>query len=179
MVCGLMQRERRTLQDGRLSVVATEADFAAAASLFVDLHTTGGSLTAKFDRNEDLVLGQAAHYGVGQFTIGDVQRRTGWTYQRARRTLVGRTARGVEYPGLLDKSPALSLVDQTVSEEDGEGRHASNRQHVFLFDAAIYREVRATGLVWLEDEPPSSHEPGRGNPVVTPVEQHNEGRSAP
>ena len=175
----LFQRERRTLEDGRIEVVATEADFHAAAALFVDLHSAGGSLSAKFDRNEDLVLGLAAHYGVEQFTLADVQRWTGWTYPRVRRTLVGRTARGIEYPGLLDKSPALTLVDRTVSEEDEEGRRASSRQLVFLFDSAIYREVRATGLVWLEDEPPSSHEPGRGNPVVTPVEQHNEGRSAP
>jgi len=173
----LFQRERRSLDDGGLEVFATEEDFSAAAALFVDLHGTGGSLSAKFDRSEDVVLGLAARFSAEQFTIADVQRWTGWTYHKARRTLLGRTARGVEYPGLLDKSPALTLVDRTVSEEDEEGQPGSSRQHVFLFDPAIYREVRASGLVWLEDEPPSSHDPGRGNPVATPVATRDDGRT--
>ncbi len=148
----LFQRERRTLKDDRLSVVATEADFAAAASLFVDLHTTGGSLTAKFDRNEQLALSLASHYRAEQFCLADLQRWTGWNYQKARRLMLGYDSRGSHYPGLLDKSPALSLVDQTVSEVDGEGRDVKRRSLVFIFNEEAYRKAQFAGQVWLEEE---------------------------
>ncbi len=144
--------ERRTLKDGRLTVVATEADFATAASLFVDLHTTGGSLTAKFDRNEQLALSLASHYRAEQFCLADLQRRTGWYYQKARRLILGYDSRGSHYPGLLDKSPALSLVDQTVSETDGEGRDVKRRSLVFIFNEEAYRKAQFAGQVWLEEE---------------------------
>ena len=148
----LFQRERRTLKDGRLTVIATEADFAAAASLFVDLHTTGGSLTAKFDRNEQLALSLASHYRAEQFCLADLQRWTGWHYQKARRLMLGYDSRGSHYPGLLDKSPALSLVDQTVSEVDDEGRDVKRRSLVFIFNEEAYRKAQFAGQVWLEEE---------------------------
>lgn len=144
--------ERRTLKDGRLTVVATEADFATAASLFVDLHTTGGSLTSKFDRNEQLSLSLASHFRAEQFCLADLQRRTGWYYQKARRLMLGYDSRGSHYPGLLDKSPALSLVDQTVSETDGEGRDVKRRSLVFIFNEEAYRKAQFAGQVWLEED---------------------------
>ena len=151
-VIHLFQRERRTLNDGRLTVVATEADFAAAASLFLDLHTTGGSLTSKFDRNEQLALSLASHYRAEQFCLADLQRWTGWHYQKARRLMLGYDSRGSHYPGLLDKSPALSLVDQTVSEVNGEGRDVKRRSLVFIFNEEAYRKAQYAGQVWLEEE---------------------------
>ena len=85
----LYRRERRTLRDGRLTLVATEEDFHAAAALFVELHTTGGSLTSKFDRTEQLALALASHYRAERFDIADLQRWTGWNYQKARRLMLG------------------------------------------------------------------------------------------
>ena len=148
------QRPHLPLEDGRLAVVATEADFHAAAALFVDLHTAGGSLSAKVDRNEDLVLGLAAHYRVEQFTIADVQRWTGWTYHRARRVMIGYESRGVRYPGLLDKSPALGLADVTISDVDSEGHDVRRRTLVFSFDLELFRRSRIHGQVWLAPQDP-------------------------
>ncbi len=166
----LFQRERRTLKDGRLSVVATEADFAAAASLFVDLHTTGGSLTAKFDRNEQLALSLASHYRAEQFCLADLQRWTGWNYQKARRLMLGYDSRGSHYPGLLDKSPALSLVDQTVSDTDDEGRDVKRRSLVFIFNEEAYRKAQYAGQVWLEEESSFSSF-SRPDPAERPAER--------
>jgi hypothetical protein len=146
------QRPSERLPDGGLLVTATEEDFRYAARLFSDLHTTGGSLEAKFDRNEQLVLSLAAQNGVEQFTIADVQRWTGWQYQKVRRLFCGYMARGVQYPGLLDRTPALSLVDQTTSEFDSEGRDVKRRALVFTFNAEIYRSNRRSGEVWLADD---------------------------
>ena len=147
-----LQRRLVPQDDREPAVVATEEDFACARDLFTALHTTSGSLGAKFDRNEAQVLAEAARLGVEQFTVRDVQEWTGWQYQKARRVLIGYTRKGTRYPGLLDRSPALSLVDQTVSESDREGRSVRKRALVFTFDLAVYRGARHTGEVWLEDE---------------------------
>ncbi len=146
------QREQHPLDDGGLAVVATEDDFRYAARLFADLHTTAGSLESKFDRNEQYVLSLAARNRVEQFTVRDLQAWTGWTYRKARRLLVGHVLRGVQYPGLIDKSPALSPIDQTTVAPDGEGPDVRRRQLVFAFDPEVYRESCASGQVWLKDE---------------------------
>ena len=84
-----LQRRLVPQDDREPAVVATEEDFACARDLFAALHTTSGSLGAKFDRNEAQVLAEAARLGVEQFTVRDVQEWTGWQYQKARRILIG------------------------------------------------------------------------------------------
>jgi len=173
----LYQRERRTLKDGRFSIKATEADFHAAAAIFVDLHTTGGSLTSKFDRNEQLTLSLASHYRAERFDLADLQRWTGWHYQKARRLMLGYDSRGSHYPGLLDKSPALSLVDQTVSETDDEGRDVKRRSLVFTFDEQAYRKAQYAGQVWLEEESSFSSF-SKPDPAERPAERTVKARSS-
>ncbi|MEN6517818.1 MAG: hypothetical protein ABFC38_06450 [Methanospirillum sp.] len=156
------QRECERLEDGGLLVTATEDDFRYAARLFADLHTTGGSLEAKFDRNEEVVLSLAARNRVEQFTLHDLQRWTGWPYSKARRVLIGYRQRGNQYPGLLARSPALSVLDTTRTEDDDDGRDMKKRQLVFLFNPEIYRETRASGLAWLAGaEPENDHHDDR------------------
>ncbi|MEN6341750.1 MAG: hypothetical protein ABFC89_04235 [Methanospirillum sp.] len=155
------QRACERMGDDGLLVTATEDDFRYAARLFSELHGGGGSLGDKFDRNEQLVLSLAARNGVEQFTLHDLQKWTGWPYHKARRLLLGYESRGLRYPGLLDRSPALTLLDRTTTEDDAEGRGVKQRQFVFLFDAELYRESRPSGLVWLE--PGDSEGPGYSN----------------
>ncbi|MEN6519482.1 MAG: hypothetical protein ABFC38_15135 [Methanospirillum sp.] len=162
----LRQRSTERLEDGTLVVTATRADFDYAAGLFSALHAGGGSLGSKFDRNEDLVLALALKKGIERFTIRDVQKWTGWTYQKARRTMLGYFGRGVRYPGLLDKSPALSLIDQTAVDPEEVNRDVRQRQNVFVFDPEVYREALVRGEAWLKDEAPAG---------CTPVEQGDEG----
>ena len=95
------QRERRAPRRTAGSLItATEADFRYAAGRLCRRSTRRAARsTAKFDRNEQLVLSLAAQNRVEQFTVADVQRWTGWQYQKARRLLVGYVPRGVRYPG--------------------------------------------------------------------------------
>ncbi len=151
-LCRCRQRERERLPDGGLLVTATEEDFRYAAGVFASLHGTGGSLSAKFDRNEALVLALAVKNGVEQFSVADVQGWTGWAYAKTRRLLLGYVDRGVHYPGLIDRSPALSVVDQTVTIQDQDGRDIRRRAHVFTFDAALHRRSAPAGEVWLAPE---------------------------
>src|SRR5690606_9498465 len=108
---------------------------------------------SKLDRNEELVLATAARSEAEQFTVRDVQDWTGWQYSKAHRVLTGYRLRGARYPGLLDRTAALSLVDQTVSEADGEGRSVRRRALVFTFDLEAYRAGLHRGEVWLEGDP--------------------------
>ena len=107
-LCRCRQRERETLPDGGLLIPATGKDFAYAAGVFASLHATGGSLEAKFDRNEALVLALAVGNEGEQFSVAEVQRWTGWPYQKVRRLLLEYEDRGHRYPGLIDRSPALA-----------------------------------------------------------------------
>lgn len=105
---------------GRTLAVATEADFHYATELFVAFHTTGGSLSEKFDRNEHLVLSLAWDLRAEQSMFHDAQRWTGWNYRRSCRRMLGYESRSVRYP-------PLSLNDRTVSTTDNEGRDVRRR----------------------------------------------------
>lgn len=177
------QRGTERLEDGGLVVAATEDDFWYAARLFAELHTIDGLLEAKFDRNEQLVLALAARHRVEQFTLRDLQQWTGWAYHKARRLLISYEARGRRHPGLLDRSPALTLLDRTTTEDDEGGRGVRQRQFVFLFDAERYRESCASGLAWLADERRGGDDSYNGDDgcttVVTPVVTHDPWRTGP
>ena len=146
----LVCRFQRPTGNGGPAVEATEEDFAYAARLFTDLHTTGGSLGSRFARNEALVLGLAARSGREEFTLRDVQEMTGWPHHKVRRIMLGYDSRGTRYPGLLDRSPSLGLVDRTSDDPDGSGPGVRIRQLVFTFDPEVYRASMPTGQVWLE-----------------------------
>ena len=130
------QRPAETLENGTLVVTATVEDFEYATGLFGALHAGSGSLGSKFDRDDDRVLAEAARRSVERFTVADVQRWMGWSYDKAYRTMKGHTGRGgTRYPGLLDRSPALSLVDQTVIDPDGADRDV--RQHRLVLSSTL------------------------------------------
>ena len=168
----LRQRSTERLEDGTLVVTATRADFDYAAGLFSALHAGGGSLGSKFDRNEDLVLAEASRREAARFTTQDVQRWTGWTYQKSRRTMLGYTGRGgVRYPGLIDKSPALTLIDQTAVDPEEANRDVRQRQLVFVFNEEIYRESLVRGQVWLKDGGPDDSAGACWQVVVRPVDR--------
>ncbi len=170
------QRERERLPDGGLAITATEEDFRYAAGLFAALHATGGSLSAKFDRNESLVLGLAVKNGVDQFSIADVQQWTGWSYQKVRRLLIGYMNRGARHPGLLDRSPALSVTDQTVTVPTEDGRDVRRRARVFTFDVAVHRRSTTAGDVWLAPEAATALMINIGSLIDTGAE-HQDGES--
>ena len=128
------QRPAETLENGTLVVTATVEDFEYATGLFGALHAGSGSLGSKFDRDDDRVLAEAARRSVERFTVADVQRWMGWSYDKAYRTMKATRAAAAP-PGLLDRSPALSLVDQTVIDPDGADRDV--RQHRLVLSSTL------------------------------------------
>jgi len=102
-------------------------------------------------RNEAAALATIARMGWVSFTVRMLQQAIGLSYHQVRRILQGYTARGTVYCGLLEKCPALAVVDVTVIDES-TGTTVRRHESHFQFDAERYREWVAELAVWLEDE---------------------------
>ena len=76
------------------AVVATEADFTAAARLYGALRRGGRRPGTKLTRNEAAALGTVDRMGVSVFTVHSSQEAMGLPYQKTRRILHGYTSRG-------------------------------------------------------------------------------------
>jgi hypothetical protein len=102
-------------------------------------------------RNEAAALATIARMGWETFTIRMLQQVARLSYHQVRRILQGYTAKGTVYCGLLEKCPAISVVDATVIDESA-GTTVRRHESHFQFDTERYREWTAELAVWLEDE---------------------------
>ena len=75
----------------------------------------------------------------------------GLSYSQTRRILQGYSSRGKVYAGLLEKCPAVRMVDATMVDDSTE---VVIRRHelIFQFDAGRYREWKGGLTVWLDDD---------------------------
>ena len=145
-----LQREGKETGD-EIRIEATREDFDAAARLYAAINQEGGGQESKMTRNEAAALATIARMGWETFTVRMLQQATGLSYHQVRRILQGYTARGMVYCGLLEKCPALGVVDATVIDES-TGTTVRRHESHFQFDAERYREWTAQLAVWLEDE---------------------------
>jgi len=145
-----LQREGKET-DGEFRIEAARQDFDAAARLYAAINQEGGGQDSKMTRNEAAALATIARMGWESFTVRMLQQATGLSYHQVRRILQGYTARGTVYCGLLEKCPALGVVDATVIDES-TGTTVRRHESHFQFDAERYREWVAELAVWLEDE---------------------------
>ncbi|MDD3071707.1 MAG: hypothetical protein PHX88_10995, partial [Methanoculleus horonobensis] len=144
-----LQREGKETGD-EIRVEAARQDFDAAARLYAAINQEGGGQDSKMTRNEAAALATIARMGWETFTVRMLQQATGLSYHQVRRILQGYTARGTVYCGLLEKCPALGVVDATVIDES-TGTTVRRHESHFQFDAERYREWVAELAVWLED----------------------------
>ena len=79
-----------------------------------------------------------------------LQDALGLSYQQTYRILHGYASRGMTYSGLLEKCPAISYLDTTITE-DCEGYAVRRREHLFLFDRETYRRWARGGEVWIDE----------------------------
>jgi len=168
-----LQRDRD--DDG--AVIAREEDFAAAAKLYTAINGEAGGQETKLTKNEAAALATAARMGVEVFTVRQLQSALGLSYYQTRRLLVGYVSRGTPYSGLLEKCPAISLYDATVTEDGEYGVTIRRREQYFTFDAEVYRAWSNRASVWLDDDP----DDGDGNPhgcTFAPDLHQNSGKSA-
>ena len=98
-------------------------------------------------------LATVARMGVEVFTVRGLQSALGLSYQKTRRILQGYVSRGTTYSGLLEKCPAISLYDASVTEDGGAGITVRRREQFFTFDNEVYRAWSGGTFVWLDDDP--------------------------
>lgn len=143
-----LQRDRD--DDG--AVIVREEDFAAAAKLYTAINGEAGGQETKLTKNEAAALATVARMGVEVFTVRQLQSALGLSYYQTRRLLNGYVSRGTPYSGLLEKCPAISLYDATVTEDGEYGVTVRRREQYFTFDAEVYRQWRGGTSVWLDDD---------------------------
>jgi hypothetical protein len=148
-----MQRQQKTAEDGMICVFANEADFTAANDVFTLLNGTAGGQESKMTKKESDLLAIIEKADLPEFTIQDLQRFTGGSYMGIYRMIKGYDSRGKNYTGLLEKCPALSFTDRTVTINEEEGVSIRRRTEAFTWSREIYRQWVNGGACWLDRDP--------------------------
>jgi hypothetical protein len=104
-------------------------------------------------KKESDLLGTIQKTGQLEFTIQDLQRLTGWSYSSIYKTVKGYDSRGKNYTGLLEKCPALSFTDRTVTVTETDGYAVRRRTEAFEWDRELYRQWNGGGACWLDRDP--------------------------
>ena len=128
------QRRQKTGEDGTLCVYADEADFTAATEVFTLLNGTAGGQESKMTKKESDLLAIIEKANLAEFTIQDLQRLTGGSYLSIYRMIKGYDSRGKNYTGLLEKCPAISFNDRTVTMTEESGYSVRRRTEAFEWD---------------------------------------------
>ena len=168
-----LQRDRD--DDG--AVIARPEDFTAAATLYSAINGKAGGQETKLTKNEAAALATVAQMGVEVFTVRQLQSALGLSYYQTRRLLHGYNNSRATYAGLLEKCPAISLYDATVSEGGEYGVTVRRREQYFTFDAEVYRTWTGAATVWL-DEDPDDGDDGPHVCTFAPGLHQNSGKSA-
>ncbi|MFA4824019.1 MAG: hypothetical protein WC593_02565 [Methanoregula sp.] len=153
------QRDQKTTEDGTLCVYASEADFISAKDLFTLLNGMAGGQESKMTKKESDLLDAIQQARQEEFTIQDLQRLTGWSYISIYRALKGYESRGKNYTGLLEKCPALSFTDRTVTISEEQGNSIRRRSDAFQWDTALFREWNCGDACWLDRDPKDGGDP--------------------
>jgi len=147
------QRRQKTGEDGTLCVYADEADFTAATEVFTLLNGTAGGQESKMTKKESDLLAIIEKADLREFTIQDLQRLTGGSYLSIYRMIKGYDSRGKNYTGLLEKCPAISFTDRTVTLTEESGYSVRRRTEAFEWDRELYRQWMNGGACWLDHNP--------------------------
>ena len=147
------QRRQKTGEDGTLCVYADEADFTAATEVFTLLNGTAGGQESKMTKKESDLLAIIEKANLAEFTIQDLQRLTGGSYLNIYRMIKGYDSRGKNYTGLLEKCPAISFTDRTVTLTEESGYSVRRRTEAFEWDRELYRQWMNGGACWLDHNP--------------------------
>ena len=148
-----MQRRQKTSEDGTLCVYADEADFTDANNVFTLLNGTAGGQESKMTKKESDLLAIIEKADLPEFTIQDLQRFSGASYMGIYRMIKGYDSRGKNYTGLLEKCPALSFTDRTVTVTETDGYAIRRRTEAFTWNREIFRQWANGGSCWLDHDP--------------------------
>ncbi|PWR71404.1 hypothetical protein [Methanospirillum lacunae] len=167
----LCQQQRETITSGEtVCVVATVEDFNEAARLFYILNGETGGQATKLTRRESALIDTIASFNQPEITTWDLQQATGWANSSITKLLHGYRSHGKAYSGILEKCPAISFLDRTVSVGD-EGYTVLRRSRVYQWEVALYKDWMKGGSVWIVggDSDDNNEDPGHdaGSSVQT------------
>jgi hypothetical protein len=140
------QRQRE--EDG--SIIAQREDFDAAKKLYTQINGDAGGQETKLTRNEAAALSSVAKAGMVSFSVRNVQELTGLSYYQTYRIFHGYNSRGCSYAGLLEKCPALTCIDTTVTLDE-DGYCVRRRENHYTFDIEMYKIWIGGGDIWLDE----------------------------
>ncbi|PWR72566.1 hypothetical protein [Methanospirillum lacunae] len=165
----LNQRQRESKEIGNVRcVIASRADFDEAARLYETLNGESGAQANKLTKRESDLIAAFTSLNQSEVSIAELQQLTGLSNSTVGKLLHGYHSYGKTYSGLLDKCPAVSYLDRTVTRGD-EGCSTMRRTRVYLWDALLYDAWEKGGSVWLcddEDHDPDDHDDS--NPGSSP-----------
>jgi hypothetical protein len=164
--CALLHRfQRETFEGG---IRANRSDFETAARIYAAINGESGGQETKLTKNEAAAMETVAAMGWEQFTIKMLQSALGLSYHQTYRILHGYESRGTTYSGLLEKCPAVSYFDTTITE-DGSGQVIRRREHLFSFDRGVYRRWAFGAGVWIDGGDDRDDGPGPSDPSSIPA----------
>ncbi|MDD4127741.1 MAG: hypothetical protein PHV39_08660, partial [Methanomicrobium sp.] len=126
-------------------------DFREAARIYAQINGESGGQETKLTKNEAAALDTICKMGWDVLTIRMLQDAMGLSYHQARRIFQGYFNGGNSYSGLLEKCPAISYIDATVSQEI-DGCMIRRRESRFSFSHEIYHKWNSGSLVWIDDD---------------------------
>ncbi|MDD1728212.1 MAG: hypothetical protein LUQ50_03970 [Methanospirillum sp.] len=148
----LNQCQRESKEIGSVKcVIANRDDFTQAARLYATLNGETGAQANKLTKRESVLIEAFTSLDQSEVTIAELQQVTGISNSSVGKLLHGYHSYGKTYSGLLDKCPAVSFLDRTVTSGD-EGCSTMRRSRVYLWDAVLYDAWEKGGSVWLGDD---------------------------
>ncbi|OQA58866.1 MAG: hypothetical protein BWY45_01023 [Euryarchaeota archaeon ADurb.Bin294] len=149
----LMQFQReRTIRDGMVCISATHEDFSEAVRLYDALNGETGGQSTKLTRREATLITSIEKLGLVEMTVPELQKITGWASSSLYKLLNGYNSRGNTYSGLLEKCPAISVYERSVTTGE-DGRTIHRKTKVYAWDSSLYAAWVKGGAVSLRDEP--------------------------
>jgi len=141
------QREK-TQAHGQPVIYANIDDFRYANRIYQALNGESGSQITKLTRSEsDLIT--VLRSGKQEFTAAELSKLTGSSERTIRKQICGYNSYGKDYSGLLEKCPAVSYLDRTVTDEEGRVRRSCK---CFVWDDEVYQNWVSGGGCWLDSE---------------------------
>jgi hypothetical protein len=89
--------------------------------------------------------------GLVEMTVPELQKITGWASSSLYKLLNGYNSRGNTYSGLLEKCPAISVYERSVTTGE-DGRTIHRKTKVYAWDSSLYAAWVKGGAVSLRDE---------------------------
>ncbi|MCX6697158.1 MAG: hypothetical protein NTV84_06300, partial [Methanoregula sp.] len=158
-----LQREHR--KEGALNcIIATREDFDAAVTLYARLNGSAGGQNTKLTKKESDLLDAIINMHQDEFTIPQLQKKTGLANNALYKLIHGYTTRGITHTGLLEKCPAIAYTDRTVVIDNEFSTGSTRRRtNAYTFDPEIYAQWSGDARVWLKEEDDPHDAPDENN----------------